>query len=171
MDLWIERTTWSHLRCCCLAPVLLASSCCSSCSCGRISGSPFGNDLAITDVARFLAHATLHIHGHPAASNRRCGRRTGEEVHVHVPHCTRDVRQREFAISYAISSAGVPHELVFRRKGGEDHVTEVAVGDLLPHLIQAVPIMCRTRFSSFSAALQRAASGNVFASLKVGNYI
>ena len=87
--------------------------------------------LSFTDVARDPAHVTLHMHGYPAASNRRCARRTGKEVGVHVSHCRHDVLQCKFTVS----KAGVPHELVLRRKSGEDHVAEVAVGDLLHHLV------------------------------------
>ena len=40
--------------------------------------------------------------------------------------------------SRSLNESSVSHELVTRRTGAEDHVAEVSVGDLLPHLVQTV---------------------------------
>ena len=37
--------------------------------------------------------------------------------------------------SRSLNESSVSHELVTRRTGAEDHVAEVSVGDLLPHLV------------------------------------
>ena len=63
-------------------------------------------------VARFPAQAALRMHGYPAARSRQCDRWMGEDVRVHVSHRRHDVLQREFGVS----AAGVPHELVLRRR-------------------------------------------------------